>query len=362
MCTNSHSTRSNGFTLIEVLVVVAIIALLVAILLPSLEASRNMARATLCASNMKQGLTGVHLQKAESQMRRESWNTNFGWAVQSLKQNKGQSKLFNCPADTDPVPVAALLDTLYTETGALSGTTSGDAIFSRTLFDESTSTWKTDIQDCTDMASVVSTDAYADAGGDLVAEYSAAKGQALAAATIRKTEAGWRHDVKSYLGKTIANDIQSSPVQATIPLLWLSYGANASSGHKNAKGNQIMIVEAGKQGVFPEQMGNYPSDHLGWVLRFRHAGRSNQPQLQGAAWSRGTFQNRPPIYGNNLPEYWRDQNYMPREKLNAGFIDGHVETLSYQQLMDVKKFTNKGRPLPKFQPWFGNRPTNSVTY
>lgn len=43
-----------GFTLIEVLVVVAVMALLIAILLPSLERARQQARNTVCMSNLKQ--------------------------------------------------------------------------------------------------------------------------------------------------------------------------------------------------------------------------------------------------------------------------------------------------------------------
>jgi prepilin-type N-terminal cleavage/methylation domain-containing protein/prepilin-type processing-associated H-X9-DG protein len=48
------SQRRSGFTLIEVLVVVAIIALLVAILIPSLSRARENARRVVCQSNLSQ--------------------------------------------------------------------------------------------------------------------------------------------------------------------------------------------------------------------------------------------------------------------------------------------------------------------
>src|SRR3972149_2245949 len=48
------SDRRAGFTLIEVLVVVSIIALLISILLPSLARARDQARAAVCLSKLRQ--------------------------------------------------------------------------------------------------------------------------------------------------------------------------------------------------------------------------------------------------------------------------------------------------------------------
>lgn len=82
-----NPTLRRGFTLIEVLVVVAIIALLISILMPSLRTARETARMNVCKSNMKQLALGMNFYVAEqkvlpatqSTFYLNSWLFKNGW-------------------------------------------------------------------------------------------------------------------------------------------------------------------------------------------------------------------------------------------------------------------------------------------
>lgn len=346
----------RAFTLIEVLVVVAIIALLVAILLPSLAEARNQAQAAKCAAGLRQGVTGAILYQTEQRMKKERWSTNFGWAIASLRQSKGETGIFQCPSDNNPTPIPALFDRQFSDSGRTDfhGEVGSDAVFNR-VWNLGGGVYSLNYQDIVDSAGFgydADTDAY-DARVDIT---TTSIGQPYAPGVGSKPSAAWTHVLYTFKGKQIGVDgFASTP----LPVLWMSYGANASAGLIGTRGLPILAIEAGKPGVFPEKLGNFAADVLPQALRFRHGGRNFRPGFAGQEYMNvapGTSRST----ATTLPLNRVDARYAPRQRANAGYLDGHVEGLSPGRL-----FTDpaEGYPMPRIQQWVGvPRKTTTLTF
>jgi len=111
---NSRACFRNAFTLIEVLVVIAIIAVLMLILATPISDTKRKSKAVFCMNNLKQITLGIHLY-LDDQLNNSPGNTNaarspfLNWTeyrkligdhVGLKTASSPEDRLFACPADT----------------------------------------------------------------------------------------------------------------------------------------------------------------------------------------------------------------------------------------------------------------------
>ena len=99
---NRPSVR-HGFTLVEILIVLAIVMIIGAILLPVFSSARETARRASCSSNLKQIGVAISLYAADNSRfyphtdnQTTGWKAECAWAERILRYVKSPS-VFECP-------------------------------------------------------------------------------------------------------------------------------------------------------------------------------------------------------------------------------------------------------------------------
>jgi prepilin-type N-terminal cleavage/methylation domain-containing protein/prepilin-type processing-associated H-X9-DG protein len=287
--------RGTGFTLIEVLVVVAIIALLVAILLPAFKNARETAQGAVCAQNLKTVTSSGLMWMEEAKKSRAP--AHRGWSTYVLKIMKGETGPFTCPTDKAPVPIPAVYVYQVTrpnEPHPYPEVAIDAAYFARTPRPDATGRYTAAFETEADRL-----------GGDQDFDdgyvYYIPAGFQAKAGEVWGVKAGTGRDIylRNWKGSTLA---QMTTGRFTQPILWGSYGMNVSAAVQGIKPWHALYADYTDWSIVTERVFG--------VRRYTTSGslvvRVDKPYDR--------------VNVSNSAAAFRHSN-----RANVGFMDAHVE-------------------------------------
>jgi prepilin-type N-terminal cleavage/methylation domain-containing protein/prepilin-type processing-associated H-X9-DG protein len=272
----SRVSRAAGFTLVELLVVIGIIAILVSILLPSLGKARNQANSVKCAANLRQIYLACQMFAAEH------------------KDHLPRPSIVGGDDPKDPDPAIDAIDCWALENLNGQSNTSGHASLTVGAL------WRY-----------------------IPGKDTRAKLLLCPSDNGEKTQGG---------GTAVSGDIRNFSYSFN------AYITNPNDRQRGGTGGRMLGIQLGRvrnsgdKIMICEELA--PNDAW-WLLYGTLDGRATN--LNGDDWPAGRHAGQRYIgsgrqAGYNTPEYYR---YLTVGRANHCFFDGHVAILSPQQIMTL---------------------------